>query len=230
MTILLVAAVAVCAAALSGVGRPEAARSEAAPGRSTITTLGLGTITTVPDTAVITAGVRTEAVTAADALAANGRRMQRVIDALKAAGGAKLQTRQVSLYPRTDDRGETTGFVAQNSVEARTAIAHAGELVDAAVAAGANTVDGPQLERSDRDALYRDALGKALEDAKLKAAALARAGGFAVGRVVAVVEEGSSQPGPVVFEAQAVAKDASTPIEPGTQDVEARVSVAFAIA
>jgi uncharacterized protein YggE len=134
----------------------------------------------------------------------------------------------VSLYPQTDDKGTTTGFVAQNTVTARSSIATSGRLVDAAVAAGANTVDGPSLERSDRDALYRDALKKALADAKAKAEALAEAGGFAVGRVTDVTEQqGAGEPVPMA--SAAAAKDAATPVEPGTQDVVAQVSVSFEI-
>jgi len=232
LPILLAAVAILAAAAFSGVGRPEAARGETTARPDTVTTLGHGTVTTVPDVATINAGVQTEAANAADALAQNSQRMEQVIAALKRAGGEKLQTRQVSLYPRTDERGETKGFVAQNSVSARAKIAEAGELVDAAVAAGANTVDGPVLERSDREKLYRDALAKAVEDARLKAEALAGAGKFRVGMVVSVAEQGASPPPEEFYAASAspVAKDAATPVEPGTQDVEASVSVSFEIA
>ena len=230
LPILIVAAALVVAAALAGVGRPEAAHGETSVQRDTVTTLGHGVVTTVPDVATISAGVQTEAATAADALAENSERMQRVIAALKRAGGQKLQTQQVSLYPRTDEHGQTTGFMAQNSVGARAKIAEAGALVDAAVNAGANTVAGPMLERSDTDQLYRDALAKAVDDARLKAEALAQAGGFDVGKVVAVVEEGASPPEPLALESRAVAKDAAAPIEPGTQDIEAQVTVSFEIA
>src|SRR6266511_2398940 len=151
----------VAAAALSGVGRPEAARGEDAPQRDTVTTLGRGTVTTVPVRATISAGVRSDAPTAAEALAQNSEHMERVVAALRHAGGTKLQTQQVSLYPRTGDNGATVGFVAQNSVSAQAKIAGTGTLVDAAVAAGANTVEGPMLERSDREPLYRDALERA---------------------------------------------------------------------
>src|SRR5215212_7874069 len=123
LPILLVAAVIVVAAALSGVGRPEAARGETAARPDTVTTLGHGTVTTVPDVATISAGVHTEAATAADALAQNSERMERVVAALKRAGGEKLQTQQVYLYPRSGERGETTGFVAQNTVSTTTKIA-----------------------------------------------------------------------------------------------------------
>jgi uncharacterized protein YggE len=104
--------------------------------------------------------------------------------------------------------------------------------VDTAVAAGANTVDGPVLDRSDRDALYRDALAKAVDDARLKAEALAGAGKFSVGKVVSVVEQGASAPEPL-YAADAAAGaslKAAPPIEPGTQDVEANVTVSFEIA
>ena len=62
--------------------------------------------------------------------------------ALRAAGGTDLQTQQVSLYPQTNEQGEVTGYLAEDSMSARTKIAGAGALIDAAVGAGANTVSG----------------------------------------------------------------------------------------
>jgi hypothetical protein len=228
LLLLAAAAVVIAAAALSGVARPDAARGDTAP-QKLVTTLGHGVVDTVPDVAETAFGVRTEAATAADALARNADQMQRVVAALRRAGGEKLQTRQVSLYPRTDESGTTTGFVAQNTVSARSKIADAGTLVDAAVAAGANTVDGPSLERSDRDAFVRDALKKAVADAKAKAEALAEAGGFDVGPVAAVSETGAA-PQPVYARgAVELAAKVDTPIEPGTQEVAADVTVSFEI-
>ncbi|HEY3184832.1 MAG TPA: SIMPL domain-containing protein [Gaiellaceae bacterium] len=224
---LAAAAVVIAAAALSGVARPDTARGDTAP-QKLVTTLGHGIVTTVPDVAVTSFGVRTESGTAADALARNADLMDRVLAALRAAGGEKLRTREVSLYPRTDDTGKTTGFVAQNTVTARAKIAAAGKLVDAAVGAGANTVEGPSLERSDRDALVRDALKKAVADAKAKAEAIAEAGGFEVGSVAAVTERGG-EPQPVFDTAQLAAGKAETQIEPGTQEITADVTVSFEI-
>jgi uncharacterized protein len=222
------AAVLLVLAALIGVGRPEAARGDTAPPPNTVTTLGHGVVTKVPDEATVSAGVRTDATTATAALAQNARVMTAVVDALKRAGGADLQTQQVSLYPQTDTRNKVTGYVAQDTVSAKAKIAGAGALIDAAVAAGANTVDGPTLSLSDRDAVYRDALKKAVEDARAKALALAAAGGFGIGPVTTVVEQGAS-PQPVYMAGVAAAKDVSTPIEPGTQDVTADVTVSFTI-
>jgi uncharacterized protein len=229
LAILAAAAVLVAVAAFAGVGRPEAARGDTGATPDTVTTSGHGVVTLVPDEATVSAGVHTQAATAVDALAENTKLMNAVIAALEQAGGKDLQTQQVSLYPQSDDTGKVTGYTADNSVSASSAIATAGALVDAAVAAGANTISGPSLSVSDRDARYRDALKKAVEDARAKALALADAGGFGVGPVSTVVEQ-SSAPQPV-FEAAAgaVAKAAPTPIEPGKQDITADVTVTFRI-
>lgn len=225
---LVLAAVAVAAvAAFAGVGRPEAARGDTGTTPDTVTTVGHGIVTVAPDQASIGAGVHTQAATAADALAQNAKLMNAVIASLKQAGAKDLQTQQVSLYPQSDEGGNVTGYTADNSVSASTSIAGAGALVDAAVAAGANTVSGPTLSVSDEDARYRDALKKAVEDARGKAQALAEAGGFGVGPI-SVVAEQSSAPQPV-FDAPAAAKAEATPIEPGTQDVTADVTVTFRI-
>ncbi len=229
--LLTVAAAAAlfAAAAIAGVGRPGPADGAAAASSqpSIVTTTGHGTITAIPDEALVSAGVNTRAASAAAALSQNSDAMQQVIAALKKAGGTGLQTQQVSLYPQTDEQGAVTGYVAQNTVSAKAKIAGAGALVDAAVAAGANTVEGPSLDVSDHDALYRDALKQAVADARAKAQALADAGGFAVGPVFTVTEQGAATPQPV-YEA-AAAKSAATPVEPGTQDVTADVTVSFAI-
>ena len=224
---LVLAALAVAAvAAFAGVGRPAAARGDTGATPDTVTTVGHGVVTVVPDQASISAGVHTQATSAAEALSQNARLMNAVVAALKQAGGKDLQTQQVSLYPQSKDDGTIIGYSADNSVSASASIAGSGALIDAAVGAGANTVSGPTLSISDQDARYRDALKKAVEDARAKALALADAGGFGIGPVSTVVEQTSSAPQPM-FAAGAVAKDAATPIEPGTQDVTADVTVTF---
>jgi uncharacterized protein YggE len=224
---VVLAAAVLAVAAFAGIGRPEAARGETAT-PDTVTTLGHGVITIAPDEATVTAGVHTQAASASAALAENAKLMQAAVAALKAAGGKDLQTQQVSLYPQTSPEGQVTAYVADNSVSAKTKIADAGALIDAAVGAGANTVNGPSLGVSDRDARYRDALGKAVGDARLKAEALAKAGGFGVGPISSVTEQGGGG-SPQPFLTSAVAKDSATPIEPGTQDIGADVSVTFRI-
>ena len=225
--ILAVVAVAVIAvAAVIGFGRPAAASGDTAAPDS-VTTLGHGVVTLVPDQATVTAGVHTQAATAADALTQNSTLMNAVVAALRAAGGRNLQTQEVSLEPQTDANGNVQSYAADDSVSAVAAIADAGKLVDQAVAAGANNVSGPTLSISDYAARYNQALAKAVADAKAKAEALAQAGSFALGAVSSVTEQSDETPSPV-FQG-AVAKSAGTPIEPGTQDVTADVSVTFRI-
>jgi uncharacterized protein YggE len=141
-----------------------------------------------------------------------------------------LRTSQVSLAPRyTEDGSAINGYVAQNSVLATIrSLGRAGAVIDAAVNAGANQVFGPTLVASDRAQRYRTALRAALGDARSKAEALADEAGVSLGRVLSVREEGT---GPVPVEkAEATAvRQADVPIEPGTESVEATVSVSFAI-
>jgi uncharacterized protein YggE len=230
VSILLVVACAAAAAVLfAGAGRPEAAQGDTTPSAttpvSTVTTTGQGVVSTVPDQATITAGVQVHATTATAALSQCSAAATRVVSALRAAGGRDLQTQSVSLQPQTNDSDVTTGYIASNNVTADIAVARAGALIDAATRAGATTIDGPSLSVADQTALYRQALGLALADAKAKAEALAKAGGFVVGSVTAVTEQSSSAPVPF---AASAAKDA-TPVEAGQQQIEADVQASFAI-
>jgi uncharacterized protein YggE len=225
--LIVLAAAVIAAAAFAGVGRPEAARGDATAADA-VTTVGHGVVTVAPDEATVTAGVHTQAASAAEALAQNATLMNAVVAALKQHGGRDLQTQQVSLYPQTDQNGKVQSYVADNTVSATADIAGAGQLIDAAVAAGANTVSGPTLGVSDRDARYRQALAKAVDDARAKAEALAKAGNFVLGPVSVVTEQSAGVP-PIVEAVPTAAKTASTPVEPGTQDIAADVSVTFRI-
>ena len=91
-------------------------------------------------------------------------------------GSSDIQTTQVSLWPQTPSNGtRITGYQASNSVQVTAALGKSGSLVDAAVGAGANNVDGPSLDTADKSALYNQALKQALAEAKQKAQAIASA-------------------------------------------------------
>jgi uncharacterized protein YggE len=226
-TILLVAAVLLVAAAIAGVAQPRLGRSATPSAGSTITVTSDGTVDSTPDQASFDFGVTTDGATAAEALSRNSAQAGSIIDALKKAGTASsdIQTTQVSLWPQTSNDGSTiTGYQASNSVEAKAAIGRAGSLVDAAVAAGANNVDGPNLDTADRSSLYAQALKQALGAAKAKAQAIADAAGLTLGSVVKVQEGGSSEPVPMFAQAKAAE---SVPIEAGTQPIQASVTVTY---
>lgn len=228
--IAVVAVALLTLAALSGIARPEGAKSAAEDGQDTISVTGYGTVQTVPDEATFSFGVVTKARTAGEALAANAAEARRVIAALLVAGvdRSDIRTELVSLSPRVSDNGDVIlGYTAQNSVSVTLRnLDKAGVVVDAAVAAGANNVDGPALAKRNQDRLYREALRDAYDDAHAKAQALAAASGRTLGKAQTVAEGGAVQP---VMLGKATDAAAPTPIEPGTQDIQATVSVTFAL-
>ena len=226
--VLFLAGVLLVAAAIAGVAQPRLGRS-ATPSSTRITVTGNGTVNATPDRASFNFGVQTQSATAAGALSKNAEQARAIIDALKKAGidAFDIQTTQVSLWPQTTNDGRRiTGYQASNSVQVTAALGKAGDLVDAAVGAGANNVDGPNLDTSDKTSLYADALKKAVADAKTKAQALADAGGLTLGGVVNV-SEGSSEPTPIPFAAAEAVQSAAPPIEAGTQQIQATVTVTY---
>jgi uncharacterized protein YggE len=232
VSIAALAALLATAVALAGIGRPGAARSAATDNGRTVTVTGSGTARGAPDRAVFSLGVETEGATARLASVANAERMRRVIAALVASGVARadLQTQDVAVYPRRDGSGAGAGFTASNSVSATIRdVASAGKAVDAAVAAGGNQVSGPQFQTSTRAGLYRQALRAAFADARAKAQALADEAGAELGQAQRIQEDSSiAEPVyPMPLRAEAAQP---TPVEPGTQDVQAAVTVTFSLA
>jgi uncharacterized protein len=217
-------------AAFIGVGLPEGAKGSADQPAHTITVNGTGKASTVPDRATFTFGVSTKRNTAAAASDANNGEMRKVIDALRAAGVPEdeIQTSSISIYPDYSNSGnEVDGYEASNSVTVTVSLAKAGDALQAAVGAGANQVDGPSLTKGDSDALYASALRDAVANARSRAEVLADAAGVKVGEVVSIAE-GSAQPGPIAYDT-VLASPSRAPIQPGKQDVEADVTVTYAI-
>jgi uncharacterized protein len=227
-TILLIAGVLLVAAAIAGVAQPHLGRSATPSAGSTITVTGNGTVDSTPNRASFDFGVTTNGATAAEALSRNSAEARSIIDALKKAGiaAAGIQTTQVSLWPQTSSNGmEIAGYQASNSVNVSAALAESGALVDAAVGAGANNVDGPDLDTADRASLYDQALDRALSDAKQKAQAIASAAGLRLGTALRVHEGGNAVVEPVF--AEAARSSTAPPIEAGTQKIQASVTVTY---
>jgi hypothetical protein len=253
MAILLAAAAALFAAGCGGSGDDgddgssaarAAERTELAsygdqpsPGAAVvsqvgITVVGTGSAKAVPDVAEWSFGVRSEAESAAAAMQQNAAAAKRLIDALKGAGisGDDLRTESVSLYPQQDEMGRSIlGYTASNTVHATMKISKAGNIIDKAVAAGANEIYGPNLRVSDSDAQYAQAVDEAFDDARARAEAVATKAGVTLGRPIAIVEGGGVGPGPVFGRAYAEGALADTAIEPGQQEIQAVLTVTFAI-
>jgi uncharacterized protein len=216
-------------ALLAGAGGAGGA-SSAAPAHAIVVS-GSGSVATTPNRAQVSFGVATDAKTASAALRANGAEMAKVIAAVKsqAIAAADIRTEFVSVSPRYSPNGdEIVGYTASNSVSVTLRdLGKTGAVIDAAVDAGANQVSGPNLGRSDANALYRQALRAAIANARAKAQTIASASGLKLRRITDVSESGGPAPVP---EAAKTSATPSTPIEPGTQLVEATVTVTFSVA
>jgi uncharacterized protein YggE len=227
MRILPVVGALALAAVVAAATLPGSASSAAAE-EGGITVQGTASVASVPDRAEPSFGVESQGQTAKAALAANAAEMRRVLAALRAAGAADLKTQYVSLSPRLGEQNEVQAYVATNSVAATIKqLARAGAVIDAAVDAGANQVYGPTLSRGDQSDLYAQALKAAVGNARASAQALAAAANVSLGRVTAIVEGGGA-PAPMPLAAAKV-EDTSTPIEAGSQQVTATVTVTFSV-
>jgi uncharacterized protein YggE len=196
-----------------------------------------GSVSRVPDLAIISAGVVTKSPTASGAIADNAARMERVRAALKRAGIADrdIQTSSINLNPdyRYDNNQPPvlTGYQASNSVSIRFRdIRNSGKILDALVTQGANQINGPSLTIDKPEAAYDEARTKALAAGRARADLYARSLGMRVTRLLSVSEGGTNMPRPpypMAMMAQAERSDAKTAIEPGSQDLEITLGMSF---
>ena len=226
--VLLISGVLLVAAAIAGVAQPGKGGA-ATTSSTTITVTGNGTVNATPDKASFDFGVQVNAATAAEAISKDNAQAQAIIDALKNAGipDSDIQTSSVSLWPQTSNDGQTiTGYQASNDVTVTSSIDKAGLLVDKATNAGANNVNGPSLSVGDESSYYAKALKLAVADAKTQAQAIADASGLTLGGILHISNQ-SSTPGPIAYGAAFDAAKGSTPIEAGSQQVQATVTVTY---
>ena len=194
-----------------------------------------GTVTRVPDLAIISAGVVTKSTTATGAIADNAARMDRVRAALRRAGIADkdIQTSSINLNP--DYRYENnqapvlTGYQASNNVSVKFRdIRNSGKILDALVAEGANQINGPSLTIAQPDAAYDEARTKALAAGRARAELYARSLGMRVVKLLSVSEAAGYSRGPVPMAMMAKAERGSdTSIDPGSQDLEVTLAMSF---
>lgn len=247
-------------AALAGIGalallaaplgaQQPVPRAELPP--RTIRVSGVGEARAQPDEARVELAVETQARTARAAGEENARIMQRVIDALVQAGVPRdeIETRGYSVFPEYDDRqprpmvdtviGDAEprirGYRAVNTVAFRTtALDRVGQLIDVALGAGANRLNGVGFGLRDDDAVRAEALRNAVADARRAAETMATALGVRLGAVVdASTDSTPIRPYPAgvafrVADAE-MAQSVRTPIEPGEQTVTATASLVYAI-
>lgn len=211
------------------------AQAEEQGRQRTVTVTGSGQVSVTPDVAVVTLGVETEAEDAARALDANSEAMRDLIATLKENGiaAADIQTSSINLYPsyRQDQfeggAPEIGGYIAANTVRVRVRdLTKLGTLLDAAVAAGGNTIQGISFEVSDPTLHLDRARELAVEDAERKAQRLASLVDAELGEVLTLSETiTAGQPFPM----ESLEMDAAVPVEPGSQALTVNVQVTWSL-
>jgi uncharacterized protein len=221
---------------------PPAPTAAAVQSERTLRVEGKGEAKATPDEAFIHLAVETEAPTAQAASEANAKKMDKVLTALVQAGLVRkdLETSNYSVYPeygptaRPEETPKLRGYRVNNTVKAHVKdLTRVGSLLDVALKAGANRVDGVTFGLSKpetvRDAALRDAVARARQSAQVLATAL----DVKLGAVL----DASTITEPVrvfpmarmAMAVQADSAEATTPIQAQEQTVEASVTLIFAI-
>jgi uncharacterized protein len=196
-----------------------------------------GSVEVTPDRARVTLGVDTEAKTAQEAAQANAALQTRIIEAVRKAGipAASIRTSGYNVAPRQEYIPETRtwrvdGYQVTNLVVIVVEpVSKAGEVIDAALTAGANRVAGLTFEVKDATAAREEAMTKAVERARREADIVARAaGGTVAGLLELSVTSMDNTPRPMMEMAMMRSEAAQTPISEGTQSVMVSVNTRWA--
>jgi len=201
--------------------------------------VGAATITAAPDQAQVDLGVVNQAGTANEAASENAKRVENVIAAVRtAAPKATVTTVEYSVHPnygeyKPNEPPKVTGYSAQNIVRVTSDdLGHVGKILDAGTGAGANSVRALSFTLKNEGDVRKRALSEAV--AKGRAQADAIAGALGVKIVGVRSAEVMGEPPPMVRTMGTMAglakAEAATPVEPGTLDVHASVTLTFDIA
>jgi uncharacterized protein YggE len=202
----------------------------------TVSVTAEATLKVPNDSATVGLGASVERRTKGGALRAVSQRLRGVIAAVQeipGVGEGDVKTGRVSV--RRTFRGERRVYRASEGI---TVTLHepdrAGELIAAAIAAGAGGVSGPRFFVGDTEAAYSRALAAAFDKAKAKATTLATQAGAVLGPALSIEEGGQAELVPEPASAEEKSSDAvggapSPPTKPGTSTVTATVGVVFAL-
>ena len=197
---------------------------------------GQASVEAVPDFARVTLGVTTAGKDAREALAANAKSVNALVDLLKSEGisAADIQTSSLSIAPTmsnppsgSEAERKITGYNVSNMVTVTVRdLSKVGALLDKAVDAGANAMYGLAYGENDPGALLDAVRPKAVADARRKAEIFAKAGGAKIGRMLSLTEESGPTPVPMgkVYARMAAAP---TPVEPGRETLTVTVTARF---
>lgn len=225
--------------ALTVLAFAASAAAQATPqGPPVIVTTGEAVSKVTPDRAWITVTAESRARSPREAQKLNATAMTTVLQQLKTAGvpADAVRTTSVDLQPEFDfanGRQTLRGYVARNSVEIRVdTLGELGGILDSVVGAGATSLSGIRFDLKDRAAAEREALRRAIADARARAEAAASAAGVAIDRIMRIEDHRVADiqpPRPLVMMRAEMAQQANTPISPGELQMQATVTLTVAI-
>ena len=248
VAIVMVASLGLASAWALGQTKPAVQAQTPAPSEvkynpaQTITVVGEGKVSVVPDIARITLGVETTASTVADGSTENEAKMKALLAALKAVGIPEkdIQTTNYSIMvnrgqdlPVSSDTGKTaataTTYTVSNNVTVTIRdLTLVSEVIDASIEAGANNIWGISFTVEKPDAALVDARAKAVADARLRAEALAGLGEVTLGPVMAMSEViGSSSP--VMYAVAERGMGGDTSVSVGEVEISYQIQVSYYI-
>ncbi|HWL64831.1 MAG TPA: SIMPL domain-containing protein [Actinomycetota bacterium] len=222
--------------------------------RDTVTVAASKDVDVEPDIGTVSFGIRVNANDAAGAADKLTNRTRRVIDALKTIGfnSDEIDTYDVELArtcldrcrdpnPKDDKIPEPVmGYRGSSGLRVETSqLNRLGEVIDAAVDAGANNVRGISFDVKDRSEAVKEALRQAMVFATEKAQILAETGGRQLGPALQILEGRTRAPEPADFDGALGGRvsgggssgggggDNPFPIEPPTLSASARVTVTY---
>jgi uncharacterized protein YggE len=240
ITVLIIASLlAGCAgAAFAQTETPTSGSGETKVTR-TVTVNGSGKVYLTPDMAYVTIGVHTEGDNAVKTVAENNAATQDVIDTLKSMkiDEKDIQTTNFSISPQKeyDQAGKPTGkvtYIVDNSVLVTVRdLSLIGDILDATVKSGANSINGIQFDVADKEKALSQARQAAVADAYAKAQELASAAGVSLGAVQTISEYTSSGPQPMYDRAAApmVVEAAAVPVQAGQMLLTLEVNIVYEI-
>ncbi|HEX5736562.1 MAG TPA: SIMPL domain-containing protein [Blastocatellia bacterium] len=188
-----------------------------------------------PDQAQLDIGVVTQAASAKAAADENARKSDFLLDALRKLLGQDADIKTISYqltpnytYPREGGQPKISGYSASNIIQVKTSdLMRVGEIIDTAYKSGANNIHSLQFNLKNDEAVRAQALREAAAKAKAKTEAIAAALGLKILRVLFAEESGPVvRPVFAAMEAaDARAANVQTPVEPGTIEVRAIVTL-----
>jgi uncharacterized protein len=206
---------------------------------NSISVSGTGDASGAPDVAYINLGTDTVNADVAQAVEQANTDMAAIIAAITATGVAPedVKTVNFNVYPedRYDQNGQPTGervYHVQNSLNVTVRdITKVGDVINAGLQAGADSINGLNFGIADTSALEQEARQSAVEDARQRAQELADIFGVTLGDPIIISEVTGQMFPPIPYAADvAMGGAGGAQITPGQLQVSVQINVTFAIA